>query len=387
MVGYVSDAEIAAQWAVEKAIGVGAKAAWNATVGPAVNAAIDSAWASVFGGAALEGGGVAAGSGLVGGAAGGAGVTGAIAGAFAAFAPAGIALAVFSLLAAIGSKPNYTRTIDSTSIRWDGERFVAQRDQAVGDDETGKLGDYVADKLNLYYEARGFDPEAYRQNNPYLPASDPENDQVRGGGAREDPSYIGNINRYIPDIRNPTVGYGLDVGWAGDGLALANGAEVGDSAVRRILLRAGESAESIDAFLGGPGKGVAGGLPLPQTFGLDRRGGAEEPVLDREDFKLQTPDNDVRYQVREFVPLDQYMASADGGAPAKTGPKPAYRDPNVPDWLSSWTMGRDRPTTKPAAVDEKLWTAWNAATPEEQANAWRYIGADPWRELTGLPAA
>jgi hypothetical protein len=50
-------------------------------------------------------------------------------------------------------------------------------------------------------------------------------------------------------------------------------------------------------------------------------------------------------------------------------------------------MGRDRPTTKPAEVDEKLWTAWNAATPDEQANAWRYIGTDPWRELTGLPAA
>lgn len=386
MVGYVSDAEIAAQWAVEKAIGVGAKAAWNATVGPAVNAAIDSAWASVFGGAALEGGGVAAGSGLAAGA-GGAGVTGAIAGAFAAFAPAGVALAVFSLLAAVGSKPNYTRTIDGTEIRWDGKQFVSNRLQAVGDDETGKLGDKVAARLNDYYAARPFDVAAYSQNNPYAPARDPEGDQARGGGPNDDPSRIGYINRYIPDIRNPTVGYGVDVGFAGDGLALARGDDVVDSTLRRILLRAGESAESIDAFIGGAGKGVAGGLPLPQTFGLDRRGGAEEPVLDQEDFKLQTPDNDVRYQVREFVPLDQYMASADGGTPAKTGPKPAYRDPNVPDWLSSWTMGRDRPTTKPAAVDEKLWTAWNAATPEEQANAWRYIGADPWRELTGLPAA
>ena len=379
MVGYVSDAEIAAQWAIEKAVGVGAKAAWNATVGPAVNAAIDSAWASVFGGAALEGGGVAAGSGLVGGAAGGAGVTGAIAGAFAAFAPAGIALAVFSLLAAIGSKPNYTRTIDRTEIRWDGERFVSNRLQAVG-------GDKIAARLNDYYAARPFDVTAYSQNNPYAPAWDPEGDQARGGRPNDDPSRIGYINRYIPDIRNPTVGYGVDVGFAGDGLALARGDDVVDSTLRRILMRAGESAESIDAFIGGAGKGAAGGLPLPQTFGLDRRGGAEEPVLDREDFKLQTPDYAVRYQERDFVPLDSYMATPDA-EPAKTGPKPPYSDPAVPGWLSSWTMGRDRPTTKPAAVDEKLWTAWNAATPEEQANAWRYIGADPWRELTGLPAA
>lgn len=386
MAAVQDDAAYVADWALEKALGYGAKAAWNATVGPAVNAALDSAWTSVFGSAVTSemavGGGVAAGEAAV---AGAGAASGALGSAMAAFLPAGLAFSIFSLLAAIGSKPNYARTIDSTSIRWDGERFVAQRDQAVGDDETGKLGDYVADKLNLYYETRGFDPEAYRQNNPYLPASDPENDQARGGGPREDPSYIGNINRYIPDIRNPTVGYGLDVGWAGDGLALANGAEVGDSAVRRILLRAGESAESIDAFLGGPGKGVAGGLPLPQSFNLDFKGGAEDPVTDPEDFKLRTPDSDVRWQEGQFVPLDQYAATAGQPDPLKSGPK-QWPDTSTPGWLRTWKYGRDRPTTRPAAVDEELWTAWNEANPQQQASAWRVIGVDAWRELTGLPA-
>lgn len=346
---------------------------------------------------AAEGGGVAAGSGLFsaeatglgfmdgaafGGAAGAeAAGMGLLGGAMAAFGPALLALAVFQMFDAL-SPPSRSRPLDDATVRWNGTAFVAERGVVAGDDGTGKLADQVAARLNTYYAARPFDPAAYVANDPYRPqqSDEPGAPQL----ATPEPDRIAQVTRFIPDYRTPTVGYSADVGYAGDVLMLAGDDDLVQSTIRRVLLRAGESAEAVDAFMGGADKGRAGALPLPQDLPrFDSEPGSPTPSPAAQ--QLLVEDAAMRDQSANFTPIAAYQGLG-AGAPA-TSPKVYPRgagDPSVPSWRSDWLYGRDAPTTKPADIDQGLWDTWQTATADQKSNAWRAIGADPWRELTGL---
>lgn len=377
-------------WGIKQAIAPVIKAAEGAIFGvtPAASAAPILA---------AEGGGVAAGSGLFGaevtglgfmdsaafgGAAGveAAGM-GMVGGALAAFAPAGLFLALASMFDAI-NEPSHSRPIDDATVRWDGTKFVTVRGVVAGDDGTGKLADQVVARLNTYYAARPFDPAAYVANDPYRPqqSDEPGAPQL----ATPEPDRIAQVTRFIPDYRTPTVGYSADVGYAGDALMLAGDDDLVQSTIRRVLLRAGESVEAVDAFMGGADKGRAGALPLPQNLPrFDSEPGSPTPSPAAQ--QLLVEDAAMRDQSANFTPIAAYQGLG-AGAPA-TSPKVYPRgagDPSVPTWRSDWLYGRDAPTTKPADIDQGLWDTWQTATADQKSNAWRAIGADPWRELTGL---
>lgn len=360
--------------------------------------------AALFGGPAAaaapiaaEGGGVAFGSGLQAGslgmdalAFGGAGeAAGAgaaagigIGGAMAAFGPA-LAFLGWAMVMDALNEPTRMRNIDGATVRWDGERFAVTRDKTVGDDGSGLLADRVADRLNTYYAAREFDPQAYLDNDPYLQRPEPGQDQ---NWNEPELGRIASVTRFIPDYTQPTVGHGLDVGWAGDEIAIANADDLVLSATRRVLLRAGESPESIDAFLGGGNAGAAGGLMRPQDL---PKGNGESGTdgLSPAANDLIAQDTALRDQTASFTPLDAYVGPGVRPKPEAMQKRPApptTRDPNVPVWRDDWAYGRSRPTSKPSTVDEGTWEAWNEASPAVRAQGWRVMDVDQWRELQGL---